>query len=80
MEKQIDKCAPLGKSITKCGNCGGPIVAVDIIVMFHNGDRIHVRCWRVGEMEQRLNDGIPVRRTKVDRPRVRATELQTASS
>jgi hypothetical protein len=42
--------------IEKCGRCSDPIESHDIVVPFDNGDVIHVRCWRVGETQQRCRE------------------------
>ena len=54
--------APVTKPITECSHCREPIESVDIVVPFDDGDVIHVRCWRVGEMRlRRLKSRILIR-------------------
>jgi hypothetical protein len=48
--------APVKKPIEKCSRCSDPIESHDIVVPFDNGDVIHVRCWRVGETQQRCRE------------------------
>jgi hypothetical protein len=44
----------MSKELTKCRHCSLPIEAHELIIELGGGDVIHIRCWLVGETQERV--------------------------
>jgi hypothetical protein len=44
----------MSKALTSCRRCSLPIEAHELIIEFDGGDVIHIRCWLVGETDERV--------------------------
>jgi hypothetical protein len=43
----------VSKALTTCRRCSLPIEAHELIIELDGGDVIHIRCWLVGETQER---------------------------
>jgi hypothetical protein len=44
----------VSKALGKCRRCSSPIEAHELIIELRGDDVIHIRCWLVGETEERV--------------------------
>lgn len=68
----------MSKGLGICHRCSSPIEAQELIIELDDGDVIHIRCWLVGETEERVRAShrqIPRSQAQIDDSRRRLRDL-----